>query len=88
MTKTRTASDVFEQEFLQIRAKILEVAAALDRLDRANGSVESDSRRLQIQAAIQVLMRPDEDRAEKVQLIFSRAYAENWQEKLEIGGEE
>jgi hypothetical protein len=84
MSKVRSSSDVFEQEFLPIRAKLLEVAAALDRLDRASGSVASESRRTQVHAAIQALLRPEEDRAEKVQLIFSRPFEDDWREKLRI----
>ena len=40
MPALRPASAVLEQEFLPIRAKILEIAAALGRLDRADGSIE------------------------------------------------
>ena len=84
MTKVRKSNDVFDQEFLPIRAKLLEIAAALDRLDRASGSLAAESRRMQIHAAIQVLMRPDDDRAEQIQLIFSRPYEDDWREKLSI----
>jgi len=88
MPKTRNASDVFEQEFLPIRAKILEVAAELDRLDRASGSVKNDQRRLQVQAAIQALVRPDDNRAEQVQLIFSRPYEEEWRKNFRMTNDE
>jgi hypothetical protein len=81
MSVLRTGKEVFDQEFLSIRAKLLEVAAALDRIDRAGGSLSSESRRTQVQAAIQVLLRPDDDRAEQLQLIFSRPYQEKWEEK-------
>ena len=84
MSTLRTASDVFDQEFLPIRAKLLEVAAALDRIDRAEGSLSTDRRRTQVQAAIQVLLRPEDDRAEQIQLIFSRPYEDDWQEKFGI----
>lgn len=84
MASVRAGADVLDQEFLPIRAKILEVAAALDRVDRANGSPSADNRRAQVQAAIQVLLRPDEDRAEKVQLIFSRPYEGNWRDKMGV----
>jgi len=86
MPNSRTASDVFEQEFLPIRAKVLEVAAALDRVDRAEGALDADRRRTQVQAAIQVLLRPEDDRAEQIQLIFSRPYADEWREKLGVEG--
>jgi hypothetical protein len=76
--------DVFNQELLPIRAKLLEVAASLDRIDRAAGSLASDPRRTQVHAAIQVLLRPEDDRAEQIQLIFSRPYEDDWREKLEV----
>ncbi len=85
MPSSRTAREVFDQEFLPIRAKLLEVAAALDRIDRSGGSLANDPRRTQIQAAIQVLLRPDDDRAEQLQFIFSRPYEEEWREKLGVG---
>lgn len=84
MTKVRSSNDVFDQEFLPIRAKLLEVAASLDRLDRANGSLESESRRMQVHAAIQVLLREDDDRAEQIQLIFSRPFEDDWREKFKV----
>jgi hypothetical protein len=84
MANSRPARAVFEQEFLPIRAKLLEVAAALDRIDRAGGSLANDPRRTQVQAAIQVLLRPEDDRAEQLQLVFSRPYEFDWQEKLQL----
>jgi hypothetical protein len=84
MSNGRAAAVVFDQELLPIRAKLLEVAAALDRIDRASGSVGTDPRRTQVQAAIQVLLRPEDDRAEQIQLIFSRQYADDWREKLGV----
>jgi hypothetical protein len=84
MAKARSSNDVFEQEFLPIRAKLLEVAASLDRLDRASGSVTSESRLEQVRAAIQVLMGPENDRAEQIQLIFSRPFEDDWREKFRM----
>ncbi|HEX2473352.1 MAG TPA: hypothetical protein VHK01_01320 [Lacipirellulaceae bacterium] len=84
MGNGRVATEVFDQELLPIRAKLLEVASSLDRIDRANGSVETDPRRTQVQAAIQVLLRPEDDRAEQIQLIFSRQYDDDWREKLGV----
>jgi len=84
MPNDRKSADVFDQEFLPTRAKILEVAAAFDRLDRASGTLASDSRWEQVQAAIHVLLRPEDDRAEQIQLIFSRPYMDDWREKLGV----
>jgi hypothetical protein len=84
----RTAHDVFDQDFLPVRAKLLEVASALDRIDRGEGSLANDPRRTQIQAAIQVLLRPDDDRAEQIQLIFSRPYDHDWRDKFQMTNDE
>lgn len=88
MTKTRSTNDVFEQEFLPIRAKLLEVAASLDRLGRASGTLEAEAKRRQLQAAIQVLLHPGDDRAEQIQLIFSRAFEEDWKKKFGMTNDE
>jgi hypothetical protein len=84
MPSRRPAPAVLEQEFLPIRAKILEVAAALDRLDRANGSVAADQRHDRIQAAIKALLCGTDDRAEQVQLIFSRQFEQDWRSKFNV----
>jgi hypothetical protein len=88
MASTRDGNRIFDQEFLAIRAKLLEVAAALDRVDRAGGSKPTDSRRTQVQAAIQVLLRPEDDRAEQLQLIFSRPYEDDWRGKFRMTNDE
>jgi hypothetical protein len=82
MLNQRQPAEVFEQEFLPVRARILEVAASLDRLNRAGGSLASEPRRAQLHAAIQVLLRPEDDRAERIQLIFSRPFSDDWREKF------
>lgn len=77
-----TASVTLEREFLTIRAKILEIAASLDRLDRADGDVADDPRVAQIRAGVQQLLSTEEGRAEAVQQIFSLAYDEEWRERF------
>lgn len=79
MTIPLDAPEVLEREFLPVRAKILEIAAALDRLDRADGSVDDDPRLAKIYEALGVLGQRDRtDRAEQVQLIFSLDYDRDW----------
>jgi hypothetical protein len=81
MPTTRQAQAVLDRDFLEIRARILEVAAALDRLDRAvdhPGDVP-DRRLAQIRQALEALTVPDSDRAETVQRIFSLDYDPRWQ---------
>ena len=79
MLSTSTAPEVLNREFLEIRAKILELAAALDRLDRAEGDVGADLRMERIRRGLAVLADAGAGRAEKVQMIFSLAYQEGWQ---------
>jgi hypothetical protein len=38
MSASRTQQQVMQREYLPVRAKILEIAAALDRIDRADGT--------------------------------------------------
>lgn len=73
------ATDVLERYFLEARAKLLEVAATLDRIDRAAGGQElKDERRGQIDRALEVLREGEGPRAEKLQLLFSRPYDNEW----------
>jgi hypothetical protein len=78
------AAPILEQEFLPLRAKLLEIAAALDRLDRADGWPEGDPRAGRIRTAVQALLAPGGDRAEQIQLVFSRQYDEAWRDKFRI----
>lgn len=80
---------VLEQEFLPLRAKILEIAAGLDRLDRAaatgdDGAVEDGGRRDRLEQAIQLLLAEEPSRAARVQLLFSRDYDESWRERFGV----
>ena len=74
----RTKSSVLEAEFLPLRAKILEIAAGLDRLDRAEGSLDADQRRARLREAIELLLGESPNRAEQVQRLFSREFDEKW----------
>ena len=77
--------EILDREFFEIRAKILEIAAAFDRLDRSMGEISHDARLKLIEEALNVLQELDrEDRAEQVQLIFSREYNDQWQEEFGI----
>lgn len=80
------SNQILDREFLVIRAKILEVAAALDRLDRADGDVENDPRMKLIMDGIELIASKQSDpvRAEKIQLLFSREYDAKWLEEFEI----
>jgi hypothetical protein len=77
-----TATQILDREYLEIRGKILEVAASLDRLDRAEGNLRNDARMKLLHEALQVLVADEPDRAEQVQMICSRSYDDAWQEKF------
>jgi hypothetical protein len=79
---------VIEQEFLPLRAKLLEIAAALDRLERVGVAAANESRMAKIRAAIQLLLDDGEDHAEQIQLVFSRAYEEDWRERFQMPNDE
>jgi len=80
MTSTDSQPMYLEREYLPIRAKILEIAAALDRIQRAAKEQTDDSRWDQLQAGIRLLLEEEGERAEQVQLLFSRSYDEQWRE--------
>jgi hypothetical protein len=85
MPGQRDSNRVFEEDFLPLRAKLIEIAASLDRIDRAGGSFALEGKRAQVYEAIRALLTPDDDRAEQIQRIFSRPYEDNWQKKLRVG---
>ena len=74
------AEQILEREFLGMRAKILEVAASMDRMDRADGSVDSDPRVALISQAVDILSSSEPKKAERLQMLFSREYDENWKQ--------
>ncbi|MCG8584744.1 MAG: hypothetical protein MI757_08545 [Pirellulales bacterium] len=81
---TLDASATFEQEFLFLRAKILESAAVLDRVDRGDGTVGGDPRMERVLRAVDVLRDGAPNRAEQIQLIFSREYDADWRETFGV----
>jgi len=84
MSQPVTQPAHLDREFLPIRAKILEIAAALDRIQRADQGEDADQRWDQLQAGIKILLTGETERAEQVQLLFSRGYDEQWRETLKV----
>jgi hypothetical protein len=79
-----SAPQLLNRDFLEVRAKILELAACLDRLERADGSVADDPRLKQIRQGLDALETTGAKRAELVQLLFSLPYDDGWRTKWEI----
>jgi hypothetical protein len=63
-----------EREFLGIRCRLIELAATLDRIDRAGKPADGDPRMTQIRRSLKILDGDASDRAEQVQMVFSLPY--------------
>jgi len=72
------AAEILDREFLEMRAKLLQVAATFDRLTRSEGTVDDDPRMQKLRQALEVLLSDQANRAELIQMIFSRTYQEDW----------
>jgi hypothetical protein len=91
---SRTARQILQEEFLIARARILELAAIFDRIDRAaqddDGSgpaEEFEKARHQLELltrAVAILQDSDSQRASRVQSLMSRPYDPNWREQWTI----
>jgi len=85
----RTATQILDETYLEIRAKLIEVAATLDRIDRAADGGESLDdgavpRRAQLDEAVRICLSEGPDRAERLQLLFSREYESDWRQQMSI----
>ena len=74
MPGIQTASQVLDTYFLETRAKLLEIAATLDRFDRASDSkaIHSDPRLAFIQNALKILESSTPGRTETIQRLYSK----------------
>ena len=71
------ASQILDEQFLAVRARVIDVAATLDRIDRADGRVDGDPRMIKLRQSFQELLDNGSGRAERIQLLFSLPYDEN-----------
>jgi hypothetical protein len=85
MTTPRKAQEVLDREFLEIRAKLLQLAAHFDRIERAEGDADLN-RIAPIRQALEILSSAEvgPHRAEKLQQIFSRAYDPDWRKQMKV----
>jgi hypothetical protein len=86
MLTRRDAVAVLDRDFLEARCKLLEIAAILDRVDRAPArhGEHPDPRLGQIRQAIEALGEPGPGRAEAIQRIFSLDYDPDWRKRMEM----
>lgn len=80
MSASRPADAVLDSSFLEVRARLLDVAACLDRIDRAASRerVAGDERLAGIARSLAILADGMPDRAERIQLVFSDEYEPGW----------
>ena len=80
MTRTpMSAARALDAYFLEARAKLLDLAAILDRIDRGADALTGDPRLALIHKAVQALSETNgPDRAAHVQELFSLPYDPNW----------
>ncbi len=74
------ADKILNRHFLELRCEILNLAAALDRIERSDGSAAAvrDARMEQLRRGIDILRTSGTDRAERVQILFSDEYEAGW----------
>jgi len=84
MSTESSSQEILEREFLLVRAKILEIAASLDRIGRAPGELTENTHWDLLQTAIETLLEKSPERAKQIQMLFSRPYEQNWKKTLEL----
>ncbi|HEY3789258.1 MAG TPA: hypothetical protein VGL71_10400 [Urbifossiella sp.] len=74
------AARVLDHFFLEARARLLDVAAILDRVGRGDdlAAAAADPRMGRIHKAIAALQSEETGRAERIQQIFSLEYDPSW----------
>lgn len=85
----QSATEILDDSFLAVRAKLLEIAATLDRVDRAAEdqaplASEAKPRREKLDEAIRLLLSEGPDRAERLQRLFSREYQNDWRAQMKV----
>ncbi|MFO1019496.1 MAG: hypothetical protein U0903_02170 [Planctomycetales bacterium] len=77
----KSSADILERHYLEMRAKLLELAASFDRIDRGETHTDlaSDPRMEKLRAGLQIVLSQGAGRAERIQLLFSDEYIPGWQ---------
>ena len=80
MPTIQSAPQVLDRHYLEIRCGLLDIAAALDRIERSEDfrAARDDVRLKLIGQAIGILATAGDDRAERIQLLFSDRYEQGW----------
>jgi hypothetical protein len=83
MSAPLSSRQTLDRHYLEMRGRLLELAACFDRIERADpdGSLDSDPRLQLLRQAVDMLQESGATRAEQLQLLFSDPYVENWSKK-------
>jgi hypothetical protein len=76
---------MLNREFLGIRSRLIDLAASLDRIDRAEGAAGDDPRLDRIRRSLEILGAAAGDRAEQLQQLFSLPYDHDWMAHYGLG---
>ena len=80
----RSAQQIVAEDFMIARARIVELAAVLDRIDRAAGDVNDSKNMLLLVQGLHILCDVEAEKAKRVQLLMSRQYDPQWQTQMSI----
>ncbi len=79
---TQSAKEVLDREYLTARAKLIDLAAFLDRIDRAGGC--DDPRLETIRDGLGIVASAVSDRTEQIQLLFSLPHQDDWRQECDV----
>lgn len=85
-SQSRHADVILDESFLEIRAKLLEIGAALDRIDRGEGELSGAQQKLRqkIDQAIALCGTAGISRTERLQRLFSRDFDPDWRSEMKV----
>jgi len=80
MQNTTSAEAVLDRHFLEMRCRLIDLAAAFDRIDRAGDAARAgrDERIHQLEEAARILVDGRGDRAVRILMAFSDPYDDDW----------
>ncbi len=74
MPASTPAATLLGHEFLALRCRLIDLAAILDRIDRAGGVAADDPRWLSIRRGLDILSAQGPNRTAELQMAFSLPY--------------
>ena len=80
----RSKGEVVGRYFLEVRARLIELAAFLDRLERASGELSHNEAETidKIRAGLSTLLDERPDKTARVHMVFSVPFDPGWRTKL------